>query len=168
MMRFMRPLPAQDELLALFSYDPELGLLSWRVRRGPRPAWICAGYEGNGYIVVEISGAGYLVHRIIWKMMTGEDPAGFIDHADGDTMNNCWSNLRCATPAQNSSNVRLNRRNTSGVAGVSWDRGSKKWRAIVGADGRRIDLGRFERLDDAARAVTAARRRLHGTFTRTH
>ncbi len=166
MTRRVRPLPPQDELLRLFSYDSELGILSWRVRRGPRPAWICAGYEGSGYLVVEVNGVSYLAHRIIWKMMTGADPPGLIDHADGDTLNNCWPNLRSATPAQNSSNVKLSRSNKSGVAGVCWERGSRKWRAVISSHGETIHLGRFVRFDDAANAVNAARRRLHGKFTR--
>ena len=38
---------------------------------------------------------------------------------------------------------------SSGVIGVSWHKASKKWCARISVDGKRINLGRFNNLDDA-------------------
>lgn len=45
-----------------------------------------------------------------------------------------------------------NAENSSGVIGVSWDKRVKKWNARIGVDGSRIELGKFENLDDAVKA----------------
>lgn len=41
---------------------------------------------------------------------------------------------------------------SSGVVGVSWNKNIKKWNARIGVNGTRIDLGRFNNLDDAIAA----------------
>ena len=56
--------------------------------------------------------------RVIWYLQTGEDPGkAIVDHKDRNRMNNCWSNLRLGTHAQNCWN-------RSGVKGYSKNRNS--------------------------------------------
>lgn len=45
-----------------------------------------------------------------------------------------------------------NSENSSGVIGVSWNKTAKKWYARIGVDGKRINLGKFDNLDDAIQA----------------
>lgn len=42
--------------------------------------------------------------------------------------------------------------NTSGVKGVYWHKTEKKWRAFIGVDGKRIQLGDYKEKEDAIRA----------------
>lgn len=49
----------------------------------------------------------------------------------------------------------------SGVRGVHWDKKRGKWRAQVRANHRRHDLGWFDEIEDADKAVQVARQRLH-------
>lgn len=161
----MRPLPPQQELLRLFAYDAETGVLSWRVRRGHNPAWICAGsVASHGYLNVGVKGTTYPMHRVIWKLMTGKDPVGFVDHRDGDRQNNQWENLRDVTPQQNAINRAVRCDNKTGVSGICWDNESRKWRVVIVFRRTRYDLGRFRDFDTAARVATEARRRLHCEF----
>lgn len=50
---------------------------------------------------------------------------------------------------------KVNKNNTSGVKGVSWDKNKKKWIASLAIKGKTIYLGRYDRLEDAAKARKA-------------
>lgn len=162
----------------MFDYDPATGALRWRPKEGNsrsirsfnnKVAGKVAGTvrQGrSGYLVVGIGRRYYGAHRLIWKLMTGRDPQHFVDHIDGDKLNNKWANLREADNGQNKQNGSLYRNNRSGVKGVCWDASHKAWRAYIGVNGVQRKLGRFKSINDAASAVAAERERLHGEFAR--
>lgn len=162
----IRNLPDLDRLNEILFYDEADGELYLRVDRGPRKAGMLAGGPAGFHITVAIDGIRYLSHRIIWKMKTGKDPVLDIDHKDTNGHNNRFENLREATVSQNRHNMKLSRRNTSGVKGVSFDVNIKKWRVEVMKDLIRHWIGNFENLDDAKEAVLIAREKLHGEFAR--
>jgi AP2 domain len=89
-----------------------------------------------------------------------------VDHANGDGLDCRRANLRPATTAQNSLNAHRRRDNTSGFRGVWWDKTSKRWRAQLKHEGRRIDLGCHDDAVSAARAYDEAARRHAGKFAR--
>ena len=88
----------------------------------------------------------------------------FVDHIDGNKLNNQKSNLRIATKSQNGMNRGRPASNTSGYKGVSWDKHTLKWRAEIKANGKRYRLGRFLEKVDAAKAYFEAARKLHKDF----
>lgn len=47
---------------------------------------------------------------------------------------------------------KLFRNNTSGVKGVAWDKSRQKWIVKICLDYKQINLGRYDRLDDAIKA----------------
>lgn len=104
-----------------------------------------------------------LMHRVIADAWGGIE----VDHRDGDGLNNSRDNLRTATKAQNQHNGRMRITNTSGVKGVSWHKGNRKWLAQVMHQRRRVVLGYFHTTEEAAVAVAQGRARLHGEFART-
>jgi hypothetical protein len=163
----IKQLPSRNELLQLFSYNPENGDLHWRVRSGPRAAGQRVGtINWRGYLVIGIDRVYYYAGRIIWKMMTGTDPEAWIDHIDGNRTNNKWSNLRLATNGQNLHNSKLRVDNKSGVKGVHWDVRHKKWRAVISMNKQSIRLGRFNTINEAETAILLERAKLHGEFAR--
>jgi len=101
------------------------------------------------------------MHRLIVNAPIGTQ----VDHRDGDGLNNRRSNLRSATHFTNGYNRGPNKNNTSGFKGVA--RHSGKWWAYIGVNGKRINLGRFFDIHDAAAAYAAAARKYHGEFART-
>lgn len=174
-----KPLPAHDVLLQLLSYDPETGILRWKERGSEwfnegrqtakhnaaiwngKNAGAIAGYTSvRGYVFVRVIGVNYLAHRIIWKMMMGDDP-DVIDHVDGDKGNNRWLNLRSVTPSENNRNQHIPRDNTSGVIGVCWVKRRSKWAAQIKAEGRSRYIGDFDTFEEAVAARKAAERE-HG------
>jgi len=146
-------LPAQSELCGLFRYDPETGQVFWleslspRIKVGDRAG---SPYKG-GYILVQINGVKYLLHRIIYKMKHGIDPH-YIDHIDGNPSNNLIKNLRSVTHKENLKNKRLPKSNTSGTIGVSWAARYRKWCAQIQSNNQKIHLGYFVKKQDAIAA----------------
>lgn len=162
-------LPSADYLRATFRYDPETGLLYWRNRADVPPKWNgryagkVAGNVQRGAVCLILSGGHLKAHRVVWKMVYGEDPPHEIDHADGDGTNNRLSNLRAATHRQNMINIRGWA--SSGHKGVSLHKRSGLWRARVKADGK--EICRYCKTPDEAAAVYAALAAEHyGEFAR--
>jgi len=149
-----------EELRKLLAYDPETGVLTWKVSRGKARVGAAAGsISGScGYREVGIiCGRLYKAHRIAWALHYGEWPAGQIDHENHIRDDNRITNLRDVTSAENLRNRSMPSSNTSGRIGVHWHKQSQKWRAkIAGAD-----VGYFVSFSDACAAREAAER-AHG------
>lgn len=61
----------------------------WNSNFADRPAGTCS----QGYLRIELNGVRYLAHRLVWKMVTGEEPPRLIKHLDLNLANNRWNNL---------------------------------------------------------------------------
>lgn len=107
-----------------------------------------------------------LVHRIAWLLHYGQWPEGDIDHINGVKTDNRIENLRVGTRASGNHNKGVNRLNSSGFRGVSWDSDRRKWAAQIKIDGKNKRLGRFKDVEDASRAYEAAAKIVHGEFYR--
>ena len=155
----------QTRVRELFDYDPETGVLTWRVSPARNvPAGSVAGTKClSGYRQVGIDGRLYRAHRIIWLHVHGELPQ-VLDHADGDPSNNCLANLRKATHSQNMYNQRMNRRNTSGFKGVSWCKQRRKWTANIRTRTKHKNLGFYATAREAATVYVLEALELHGEF----
>jgi hypothetical protein len=160
------PLPSAERLRELFSYDGKTGALKWLVRKPGVNASLVAGVPSHGYIVVRVDGVLFQAHRIIWKIVTGNDPIDRIDHEDMNRSNNAWSNLREADNGRNMMNAGLRKDNATGAKSVFWEQRTQSWRVRIGCNGAQHDFGRFKNFDDAVRTMTVARERLHGVFAR--
>lgn len=158
-----------DRVNALLSYDPEEGIFRHKVSRGGEKAGSVAGTAANGYNLLFIDCFQCRSGRVAWLLMTGRPvPEGMVvDHINGDRHDDRWSNLRLATPAENARNRGFCRRNTSGKVGVRLIMQQGKWGASIGFDGRVINLGRYDSLDEAIAARRAAEIVYYGEFART-
>jgi len=180
-------LPSADYLRTKFIYEQETGKLVWAngFRKGKE-----AGYpkesqsrvsEGKrivtSYIYVKLqdknlpdykTGKKVYAHRIIWKMMTGEDLGKMsVDHVNGDGTDNRWKNLRKATFSQNAANREVTCRSKSGIKGVKRMEtlyGVYRYRADIRKDGKSISLGTYDTLDEAIAARARAENRLYKEF----
>jgi len=155
----------QDLLHELFEYRD--GVLYWKVAKAKRiKAGDAAGcLNATGYLCTRINEKKYRNHRIIFLMHYGYLPQ-FLDHIDGNRLNNRIENLRPATLGENSRNARIGKRNTSGFKGVSWSTSAKKWQAQLMINRKAKYLGVFKTVEEAAEAVKKAREELHGEFAR--
>jgi len=101
----------------LFDYEPETGLLRWKVSRSSRikvgqVAGSVSVRHACRYRQVRVGRKSLYAHRVIYELVLGHAiPAGFeIDHVNGDGLDNRWANLRLATRSQNMGNTRGRRR----------------------------------------------------------
>ena len=92
-------LPSKEILEDLLEYNPETGELKFKAN-GKQ-----AGTEQNTGIRICINYKRYLAHRLIWVLMTGEDPKELtVDHINRDNKDNRWANLRLATQEEQNLN----------------------------------------------------------------
>jgi len=158
---------------SLFHCEPEVGLLTWKVRPremfqtdlsctvwNRRYAGRVAGHlNKRGYRLIQIGRRGYRAHRIIWEMVHGTIPDGQeIDHINGIRDDNRITNLRLTSHAENMRNSRQRRDCPEGHTGVYARK--DKWRAMIRHDGRLRHLGTFSSREAAAAAYQEAAARL--------
>lgn len=114
------------------------------------------------YYSVSVYGRRLLAHRVVYVMEKGKiDKYLSIDHIDGDGRNNSIENLRLVEDKQNKRNMSIFSNNTSGVAGVCWDKRRDKWIASIWSGYKNFNLGRHETLFDAVCARKNAEQ-VHG------
>lgn len=101
------------------------------------------------------------MHRWLLGLHDGE---GEVDHADGNTLNNCRSNLRRCNRSQNTANTAQRKIGVSGYRGVTWHAATKKWRAKMRVRGRDVHIGLFASPEEAAIARDRVAREAFGEF----
>lgn len=154
----------RDEFSRLLSYDPATGGFRWKVKRqGTRIDKLAGGYDSRGYLKIRIDGVEYLAHRIAWLLIHGAWP-NQIDHVNRNKSDNRIENLRDVNGSNNQWNKAVSSKNSTGTKGVCFDRKRGKWMALVSANGKRINLGRFDDESSAVAAVRRKREEMHGTF----
>jgi hypothetical protein len=86
------------------------------------------------------------MHRLVMDCSEGM----FVDHIDGNGLNNQKSNLRICTHRQNTQNKHIEK--TSIYPGVHWVNKLQKWQAHIQLSGKIVYLGVFKNEIDAFRA----------------
>ena len=154
----------QEQVKSLFDYKD--GVLYWKQNVGKIKAGTKAGSILNsGYCSIVFNGTRYQAHRLVYLLHHGYLPQ-YIDHIDGNRLNNFIANLRPATKSQNALNKRLDEKNTSGYRNVYWHKAYKKWRVSLMVARKTIHIGSFDDLELAGLVATEARKKYHGEFAR--
>lgn len=164
----------QERLKQILTYNSETGEFRWKLRTDVPKQWntLYAGKPAGwttmwGYICISIDYRTYRANRLAFLYMKGRWPDPECDHKDLNRANNRWTNLREATRSQQSANTSLRATNSSGVTGVSWSKRRNKWEVYINYDKeKRIKLGFFSNLDEAAAIRSAAEAKYFGEFAR--
>ena len=123
------------------------------------------GSVKNVYAVRNVHINGKRTARTMHTLIMEHTP---VDHRDHDGLNNQRTNLRKASGTQNNQNARKRRDSTSGFKGVTWYKALNKWMAQIQNNGKKIHLGYFTDILDAARAYDAAALKYFGEFAVTN
>ena len=101
------------------------------------------------------------VPRVLIYLSTGSWPEE-VDHIDGDTHNDSIDNLRPCKRKENAKNRRVYKNSKTGCKGVY--KSGDRFLSQIQVDGKRIHLGRFESIKEAADAYDSAAIKHHGDF----
>jgi hypothetical protein len=152
----------QELVKELFHYRD--GELYWKTANHKTDTHTAVGsISSNGRKIVWVLKKSMLVHRIIFLYHHGYLPE-FIDHIDGNPINNKVENLRPATRTENNRNAKIRKDNTTGVKGVYPQQGG--FVAHTRINGKLRYLGWFKTVEEAAIVVKQARELHHKEFAR--
>lgn len=134
---------------------PYLSRFVWKKRNTPgSKTWYARRWDGTQRKEVPM-------HREVM----GHPEGLFVDHIDGDGLNNTRENLRACVHAENMRNQRHDRvNNSSGYKGVTWYEPSQLWRAQISLNGKRMSLGYFKTKEEAAICYNHSATKLFGEF----
>jgi hypothetical protein len=118
-------------------------------------------YDDNGRFI-KLKPFAVYIHRVIMNPPKNM----FVDHINGDVLDNRKINLRVCNTQQNNANRGILSNNTSGYKGVSWFKTRNKWRANTWFNNKQIHIGYFNNKTDAAKAVDNKNIELFGQFAR--
>ena len=112
------------------------------------------GLLSNGYVIARINKKIILLHRLIMGDKKGQQ----IDHINHNKLDNRKQNLRWVTNQQNNWNKKSK--------GVYYDNTlkSRKWLAAISINGKRMNLGRYKRYEEAERVRRKAEQKYFGKF----
>lgn len=175
-----RQLPSSETLRQLLRYDPDTGKLywlprgrewftsdrqfkTWNTRYSGMPAF--TAINSGGYHHGQVLETSIAAHQAVWAIHRGV-PDRFIDHINGDRLDNRIENLRLVTASQNSTNQKISSKNTSGFKGVHWVTEKRKWKATIWFNREFRHLGYFDDIENAARAYRLAAAKYHGEYAR--
>ena len=96
--------------------------------------------------------------------MNCTDPKVYVDHINGNRLDQRKSNLRLCTSLENSRNKQKQDNSSSQFVGVSFDKVKLKWCASIRHDNKSRHLGYFNNEIDAAKARDDATRKHFGGF----
>lgn len=144
------------DLKVALRYDPETGKLHWRWRHEVCQHINCrfAGHEAlittdkDGRRRGIVNGQSISANRAAWALYWGDWPDGKIINLNGNLWDNRIENLELGK------NLRAD--NTSGHAGVYWNKHAGQWMAYLGNNKSMKYLGRFDEIVDAIAARKAA------------
>jgi len=147
--RGVRRIPLSQDLFATVDAAdcPEIRKHKWSVSRRGK----------NVYACTRIDGRTVTVHCFLLRPRKGY----VVDHIDGNGLNNCRSNLRVCTPAQNQANRRP-RGGSSQFVGVR--RCGNRWEAGITHRGRQYFLGTYAEEVEAAKARDRKAVELQGPY----
>tara|TARA_R110000868_G_scaffold199448_1_gene446084 strand:+ start:103 stop:609 length:507 start_codon:yes stop_codon:yes gene_type:complete len=152
-----------EKLRSLLDYEPTTGVFTWRSKVAKKI--VVGSVAGNlhplGYRRIRIDGRQYFEHRLAWLYVTGSWPKLKIDHINRVKTDNRFENLRDVSVSINNQNTDKQKRNTSGVKGVTWNASSAKWQAQIRANAKHHYLGVYKNIQDAENAYLNGVKKFH-------
>lgn len=146
----------QTLLKQKLSYDKTTGVFTWKTGKYKgRCAGTIAGTKPNqGYVRINIDKKEYKAHRLAWLYIYGSFPVKQLDHVNRNRVDNKIDNLRLADDALNSKNQSIYKNSPTGYHGVTAH--GTRWRARINVGGKKIHLGVFDTIKEAAKCRAEA------------
>lgn len=142
----------QEELKSLLEYNPENGIFTRKINRKGykcKKGTIVGHLTKHGYLNFTYKSKQYYLHRLAFLYMEGYLPENFVDHINRNKTDNRWCNLREVSQSCNVRNSKVFITNNSGVTGVSYEKRTNTFVALIHNKNKPIILGRFREFKDA-------------------
>lgn len=124
---------------------------------------LCLSRESKGssnelvYVVGFIPPRKKGVHLVrVHRLIIGAEQGQFVDHINGNSLDNRKENLRIASRADNMQNTRKRANGSSVFKGVDYKKRQKCWRARLYINGKQYNLGNYGTEIEAAEAYNKA------------
>lgn len=127
--------------------------------------WHASQIRGKWY--ASTTGEGdktFYLHRLIMNAPSGVQ----VDHENNNGLDCRRQNLRIASALENQSNRGMQKNNTSGFKGVTYDDRRRKYQARIQTRGKKLHIGYYATAEQAARAYDKFALVLHGEFANTN
>lgn len=146
-----------------FRYDKQQGKLFWKNHSSPQGRYWIGAEAGSlkqsrnkWYRRVKLNGKNIYVHMIIFFIETGVwDNKLHIDHIDGNSLNNHFSNLRVTTLRQNHQNRDYHIAGDK-LVGTHFRKDTARWSAKIYIKGKEKYLGCYDTEEQAHQAYCKA------------
>lgn len=125
--------------------------------------WDIDNSTGYAKTIDRINKTGKLyLHRLVMGRVKGDKT--IVDHIDRNKIDCRKNNLRIVNDAQSAINKGIKSNNTSGKIGVSWDKDCNKWHSYITVNKTRINLGYYDKFDDAKEVRIKAEKEYFGEY----
>lgn len=110
---------------------------------------------------------GKNTYCFLHNFILGKPEHGYIiDHIDGNPYNNIRKNLRIIDKFNNAKNLKRYSNNKTGIKGVSYEKRTNKYKAYITCEKNRINLGSYNKIEDATKIRKEAENKYFGEFNR--
>jgi hypothetical protein len=122
--------------------------------------WCLQKTNQTFYAQRQIKGIKKYIHRLIMN-----EPKGFIDHINGNGLDNRKTNLRIVNAEQNARNSNKPNTNSTGYKGVCKCKNGK-YTVGLSINNKRIHIGLFTNIEMAAKAYNEAAKKYYGEYAK--
>lgn len=158
-MKEVKPLSEQDKGYILENMKLVEGSVVWTNSNYKRDEGsLCGCVDEKGYQKIYLrSGRQVRGHQVAYFLFTNTWPDKYVDHVDGDRLNNNPDNLRLVDDFGNSRNTRSTK-NKTGYQGVSFASGKVKhlYKSEIMLSGKKKYLGLYTTPEEAHEAYKEA------------
>lgn len=150
------------QLTVLLDEDCELFTTykyKWRIKASGDKLYLTAA-KYDGKIDGKYKYSKIYFHRLLMNALPGQ----YVDHINGNTLDNRKANLRICTNQENCCNQKLRSNNKSGIKGVRKVKNS--WIAQINIAKKSTYLGSFKTAEEAQQVYIAKAKEIHKEFRR--
>jgi hypothetical protein len=110
------------------------------------------GYYATYLTINKVTKSKYIHRLIAIHFIDNPHNLPFVNHIDGNKLNNAIENLEWVSNRENVCHGKKNIKKSSQYSGVSWQKDRNKWKSQIYHNGKVFHLGRFDTEEEAHNA----------------
>lgn len=162
---FMKEIKLTQGKVAIVDDDTfeELNKFKWHASNEGRTQY---AVRTNTAVTIKNKNGKYSYERLrMHRVLMNASTDFFVDHKNGNGLDNRKNNLRLCSRTENARNRGKNSKNSTGYKGVT-KRKNGRYQASIGMNGKSIIIGYYNKVEDAAFAYNIVAKLAHKEFAR--